>query len=76
MVASVFGSESRDITYQPADAKAEPTEPVPEKSSSKRIYTCKIEKHLEAFDKNKVKIFIKWFRVSICQNEHMSLSIE
>ena len=51
MVASVFGSESRDIIVQPAAAKAEPTEPVPEKSSSKRIYTCKLEKQLESFDK-------------------------
>ena len=46
MVASVFGSKSREIIVQPAAAKAEPTEPVPEKSSSKRIYTCKLEKHL------------------------------
>ncbi len=38
MVASVFGSESKLTTSQPAEATADPTEPVPEQSYSKHIY--------------------------------------
>ena len=37
MVASVLGSESRLTTSHPSEEKVCPTEPVPEKSSSKRI---------------------------------------
>ena len=32
-VASAWGSESTEVTFQPRAAKARPTEPVPEKSS-------------------------------------------
>ncbi len=67
MVASVFGSESRENTSQPAEAKADPTEPVPEKSSSKRIYLQArktISWHLEAFEKYEIKILIRGFIVN------------
>ncbi len=37
MVESVLGSESKETTSQPFEAKALPMEPVPEKSSGTRI---------------------------------------
>jgi len=41
MVASVFGSESKETTSHPCSEKALPIEPVPEKSSKSLIHIAK-----------------------------------